>query len=63
MSFYVSNSESVIQQFKDNPLEAMRLRKMSFLENIFSGKYVFLGSDGSNWGKDKALDDFKNPNY
>ena len=31
--------------------------------SIFSDKYVFLGSDGSTWGKEKALVDFKHPNY
>ncbi len=41
----------------------MRLNNLKFLENIFSEKYVFLGSDGSTWGKEKALDDYKNPKF
>lgn len=51
-----------VLRLEDNLLEAIRLRKLFFLENIFSEKYVCLASDGSTWGKDRALKDFKDPN-
>ncbi|MFW9942565.1 MAG: nuclear transport factor 2 family protein [Candidatus Thorarchaeota archaeon] len=63
MAYDVTDSELEVLRLEDNLLEAMRLRKLSFLENIFSEKYVFLGSDGSTWGKDKALNDYKHPNF
>lgn len=58
-----SISDSEIQQLEERLLEAMRLRELSFLKGIFSQEYVFLGSDGSTWGKDKALEDYKNPKF
>ena len=61
MSLYASNSE--IQELEENLLEAMILGNISFLENIFSERYVFLGSGGSSWGKEKALEDFRNPEF
>ena len=59
----VSISESVIQKLEDDLIEAGRLPNLEFLENIFSEKYVCRVSDGSIWGKEKALNDFKHPNY
>lgn len=59
----VSNNDSEIRQLEQRLLEAMRLKKLTFLNSIFSQKYVFLGSDGSTWGKDEALKDFRNPGY
>ena len=59
----LSRPESVIQKLEDDLLEAARLPNLGFLENIFSEKYVCRVSDGSIWGKEKALNDFKNPNY
>ena len=59
----VPSSESVIQKLEDYLLEAMVLPNLTFLENIFSEKYVSLFSDGSTGGKEKALNDFKHPSY
>jgi len=63
MSHMNIDSESVIQELEDDLIEAMRLNALPFLERIFSEKYVFLGSDGSIWGKEKALKDYKNPKF
>jgi hypothetical protein len=60
---FKKNPESEIQKREENLIDAMRQNNLSFLENIFSEKYVFLGSDGSTWGKEKALDDYRNPRY
>ena len=59
----VSGPESEIQKLEEALIEAMRLTNLEFLENVFSEKYVCRISDGSIWGKEKALNDFKNPNY
>jgi hypothetical protein len=59
----VPSSESVIQKLEDDLIEAMILPNLIFLENTFSEKYVSLFSDGSTGGKEKALNDFKHPNY
>jgi len=56
-------SISEINWLEEQLLSAMRDRDLFFLEKIFSDKYVFMGSDGSGWGKVKALEDFKNPDY
>ena len=63
MSTNSFDTVSVIQQLEDDLIEAMRLNNLTFFENIFSEKYVFLGSDGSTWGKEKALDDYKHPKF
>ncbi|MBN2011900.1 nuclear transport factor 2 family protein [candidate division KSB1 bacterium] len=57
----VLNSE--IQQLEERLLQAMRLGELSFLGKIFSRKYIFLGSDGSTWGKERLMEDFCNPNF
>jgi len=44
-------------------IDAMRKPDLSFLEKIFSDTYVYIGSDGRTWGKDKALEDFKDPAF
>ena len=59
----VSSLESLIQKLDDDLMEATRSLNLTFLENIFSEKYVCLASDGSIWGKEKALNDFKNPSF
>ena len=59
----LNDSVLEIKQLEESLLKAMRLRKLSFLEDIFSRKYVFLASDGSTWGRDKALDDYRNPRF
>lgn len=61
MNLSAANSE--ILAIEDALINAMIKGDIGFMENIFSEKYVFLGSDGSTWGKEKALEDFKNPNY
>ena len=58
-----SDPESVIQNLEDDLMEAARLPNLSFLENIFSDKFVCVGSDGRIWGKEKALIDYKQPSY
>ena len=63
MASNVSNSEFEIQKLENDLIEAMRAPNLTFLENIFSEKYVSLFSDGSTGGKEKALNDFKHPNY
>lgn len=52
-----------IRQIETRLEEAMRTNDLPFLKNIFSEKYLFLGSDGSSWGRKKALDDYMNPQY
>ena len=59
----VSNSEYVIQKLEDDLMEAMRSPNLTFLENIFSDKFICLSSDGSIWGKEKAMNDFKRPSF
>lgn len=59
----ISSPESEIQKVEDDLMEAMRLPNLTFLENIFSDKFICIGSDGRKWGKEKALDDFKRPSY
>jgi hypothetical protein len=63
MSSNTCNSVPEIQKLEDDLVEAMRMNNPAFLDKIFSEKYVFLGSDGSTWGKEKALDDFKHPEF
>lgn len=59
----ISSPESEIQKVEDDLMEAMRLPNLTFLENIFSDKYICVGSDGRKWVKEKALYDFKHPSY
>ncbi len=63
MLLNASAYNSEIKKLEEKLLEAMRLRDLSFLTDIFSDTYVFIGSDGSTWNKDKVLEDFKNPKY
>jgi hypothetical protein len=59
----VSSPESEIKRVEDALKEAMVLPNLTFLENIFSDKFVCVGSDGRKWGKEKALNDFKRPSF
>ena len=52
-----------IAGLEEKLLSAMRSADLPFLESVFSEDYVFLGSDGSTWGKDKALADFRSPGF
>ena len=63
MAANVSSPESEIQKVEDDLMEAMVLPDLTFLENIFSDKFVCVGSDGRIWGKEKALIDYKQPSY
>jgi ketosteroid isomerase-like protein len=63
MSAERSQSLSEISGLEEKLLSAMRSGDMPFLESIFSEDYVFIGSDGSTWGRDRALEDFRNPKY
>ena len=63
MSLHDSISDSEIKRLEGKLLKAMRSGDLTFFNDVFSEKYVFLGSDGSTWGKEKALEDFKNPQY
>jgi ketosteroid isomerase-like protein len=57
------NETAEIRRAEKELLTAMQAGNITFLESIFSDDYVFLGSDGSMWGKEKALEDFKNPRF
>jgi len=59
----ISDSKFIIEKLEDDFLKAMRSNNLTFFENIFSKKYVFLCSDGSTWGKEKALHDYKHPQF
>lgn len=63
MSNDTSQSMLEIQKLEEQLVEAIRKANVPFLESIFSEQYVFHGSDGSTWGKTKALEDFRNPEY
>ena len=52
-----------IQKLEEKFVDSIRKGDIPFLESIFSDNYVFHGSDGSTWGKMKALEDFRNPEY
>jgi hypothetical protein len=59
----VAGSESEIQKVEADLMESMALPNLTFLENIFSDKFVCVGSDGRKWGKEKALNDFNRPSF
>ena len=63
MAAKASSPESEIQKVEDDLMEVMVLPNLTFLENIFSDKFVCVGSDGRKWGKEKALYDFKRPSF
>jgi hypothetical protein len=59
MSLNNPHPETEIQTLEEQLLDAMRSLDLSFLESVFSEKYVFMDSDGAIWGKfkaEKALD-------
>ena len=58
-----TQSERDIQQLEEQYIDAMRKANLAFFDRIFSDNYVFIGSDGSTWGKEKVLQDFRNPKY
>jgi hypothetical protein len=63
MSVDRSQLLSEIARLEEQLLTAMLSGNLPFLERVSSEDYVFMGSDGSTWGKDKALEDFRNPKF
>ena len=57
------NPEYEIQQLENKLVEAMQKTDLTVFEDLFSDNYAFIGSDGVSWGKDKALQDFKDPDF